>query len=97
MKGADIKILKELSVFVCLVIVVHGDIEDEYHFFSMCTHYSSQRNTYCDKIKTKYPFLLSKSHLSTKEISSILNNKSIEILRLTVKFMNECPSVRKVN
>ena len=71
-----------------------GDIEDEYHFFSMCPHYSSQRNSYCDKIKTKCPFLLRKYHFTIKEMSIILNNNSIEILKLTVKFMNECLSIR---
>ena len=67
----------------------NGDVEEEYHFFSTCTHYSIQRKLFLEKLNKcsnkhyHYQFTMS-------EISYLLNSNSYNLLKLTIKFMSEC-------
>ena len=67
-----------------------GEIEDEYHFFSICPHYLSYRNQFRICLDKLHFLPLSKPQLTFRNIANIFNSNSIEILKLTVKFMKDC-------
>ena len=67
-----------------------GEVEDEQHFFSTCPHYTLLRENYINKIKTCFPNIKIQSHLLCKNIATLLNSKSLPLLKFTVSFIDDC-------
>lgn len=71
-----------------------GEVEDEYHFFSSCTHYLGLRKLFISKLKDFSIINGTKHYLSKHEIYCILNSNSYIILKITIKFIKECLEIR---
>ena len=72
-----------------------GDVEDEYHFFSMCPLYASQRRTFIKNLKNHSDIAPLSNPLTLKEISYLLNNTSYDIIKIVIKYMKECFEIRQ--
>ena len=72
------------------------EIEDEYHFFSICPCYKSLRDTYIQNINKNlnFNFIKLQSTITLNHLTVLLNSSLPVIIKITIKYINDCLLLR---